>query len=106
MRGAFSKPALGAMFLLVAGALSPSLAQQRAAAADAAAPLPAATSSAAGQPELLTAKERLGEKWMDDQRVNNCKVPPDKRGSKPRPDGCSNVLTGMANRSDAKSRAR
>jgi hypothetical protein len=36
----------------------------------------------------LTGKERLGEKWKDEQRVNNCKVPLDKQGSKPRPDGC------------------
>jgi hypothetical protein len=36
----------------------------------------------------LTLKERLGAKWKDEQRVNNCKVPPEKRGSKPRPDRC------------------
>jgi hypothetical protein len=36
----------------------------------------------------LTGKERLGEKWKDEQRVDNCKVPPDKQGPKPRPDGC------------------
>jgi hypothetical protein len=36
----------------------------------------------------LTGKERLGEKWKDEQRVDNCKVPPDRRGPKPRPDGC------------------
>jgi hypothetical protein len=41
--------------------------------------------------ERLTAKERLSEKWTDEQRVDNCKVPIDKRGSKPRPDTCSNV---------------
>ena len=28
----------------------------------------------------LTAKERLSEKWTDEQRVDNCKVPIDKRG--------------------------
>jgi hypothetical protein len=37
----------------------------------------------------LTGKERLGSKWMDDQRVDNCKVPIDKRGAKSRPDTCS-----------------
>jgi hypothetical protein len=42
-----------------------------------------------GQPKVLTGKERLGPKWMDDQRVDNCKVPLDKRGAKPRPDTCS-----------------
>ena len=36
----------------------------------------------------LTGKERLGEKWKDEQRVDNCKVPPDKQGPKARPDGC------------------
>jgi hypothetical protein len=37
---------------------------------------------------VLTGKERLGTKWMDEQRVDNCKVPLDKRGAKPRPDKC------------------
>jgi hypothetical protein len=35
-----------------------------------------------------TAKERLGRKASDEQRVDNCKVPPDMRGPKPRPDHC------------------
>lgn len=34
----------------------------------------------------LTGKERLARKWMDDQRADDCKVPPDKRGPTPRPD--------------------
>jgi ABC transporter substrate binding protein len=33
-----------------------------------------------------TAKERLGPKASDEQRVDNCKVPLDRRGPKPRPD--------------------
>jgi len=33
-----------------------------------------------------TAKERLGGKATDEQRVDNCKVPLDQRGAKPRPD--------------------
>jgi hypothetical protein len=41
----------------------------------------------------LTGKERLGNKWMDEQRVDNCKVPIDKRGTKPRPDTCSRAPT-------------
>ena len=41
--------------------------------------------------KVLTGKERLGNKWMDDQRVDNCKVPVDKRGTKPRPDTCSHA---------------
>jgi hypothetical protein len=35
-----------------------------------------------------TAKERLGRKASDEQRVDNCKVPLDRRGRKPRPDEC------------------
>jgi hypothetical protein len=38
----------------------------------------------------LTGKERLGRKWMDEQRIDNCKVPAELRGSKPRPDKCHN----------------
>src|SRR5262245_19882085 len=37
---------------------------------------------------IRTAKERLGGKASDEQRVDNCKVPPDLRGPKPRPDKC------------------
>lgn len=36
----------------------------------------------------LTGKERLGRKWTDEQRTDNCKVPIDKRGTKPRPGAC------------------
>jgi len=38
-----------------------------------------------------TGKERLGPKWTDQQRINNCHVPIEKRGSKPRPDACPNI---------------
>ena len=38
---------------------------------------------------IRTAKERLGSKASDEQRVDNCKVPVDLRGQKPRPDECS-----------------
>ena len=30
---------------------------------------------------VLTGKERLGKKWMDEQRMDNCRIPLDKRGS-------------------------
>jgi hypothetical protein len=40
-------------------------------------------------PVTLTGKERLGRKWMDEQRIDNCNVPADKRGSRPRPGACS-----------------
>jgi hypothetical protein len=36
----------------------------------------------------LTGKERLGSKWTDEQRIDNCRVPIDKRGSKPRDSAC------------------
>jgi len=36
-----------------------------------------------------TLKERLSSKASDEQRVDNCKVPPDRRGAKIRPDDCS-----------------
>jgi hypothetical protein len=45
-------------------------------------------------PATLTGKERLGRKWMDEQRIDNCNVPPDKRGSRPRPSGCPHTPTG------------
>jgi hypothetical protein len=37
---------------------------------------------------VRTGKERLGGKASDPQRVDNCKVPLDQRGSTPRPDDC------------------
>ena len=45
-------------------------------------------------PALLTGKERLGRKWMDEQRIDNCNVPIDKRGAKPRPSTCHHVPAG------------
>jgi hypothetical protein len=42
-----------------------------------------------------TGKERLGGKASDEQRVDNCKVPLDRRGATPRPDTCRpDVSTG------------
>jgi hypothetical protein len=38
---------------------------------------------------VLTGKERLGPKWTDEQRIDNCRVPIDKRGAKPRPSSCA-----------------
>jgi ribosomal protein L27 len=35
-----------------------------------------------------TLKERLGDKASDEQRVDNCKVPAARRGTKARPDAC------------------
>jgi hypothetical protein len=36
-----------------------------------------------------TGKERLGDKASDDQRVNDCHVPPEKRGPSRRPTECA-----------------
>ena len=49
---------------------------------------------ATNKPATLTGKERLGRKWMDEQRIDNCNVPVDKRGSKPRPSACPHAPTG------------
>jgi hypothetical protein len=46
------------------------------------------------QQETLTGKERLGPKWTDEQRIDNCKVPVDKRGTKPRSSACPPIPTG------------
>ncbi len=40
------------------------------------------------KPGVLTGKERLGRKWSDEQRLDNCNVPIDKRGPRPRPSEC------------------
>jgi len=42
----------------------------------------------------LTGKERLGRKWTDEQRIDNCNVPIDKRGTRPRPSTCAHIPTG------------
>ncbi|MDR5857105.1 hypothetical protein P9239_03900 [Caballeronia sp. LZ062] len=47
----------------------------------------AASAAAASEPKTL--KERLGDKASDEQRVDNCKVPPERRGTKARPDACA-----------------
>jgi hypothetical protein len=39
---------------------------------------------------IRTGKERLGRKSSDEQRVDNCNVPIELRGPKPRPDDCAN----------------
>ena len=36
-----------------------------------------------------TGKERLGDKASDNQRVNDCRVPPEKRGPVKRPTECA-----------------
>ena len=57
-------------------------------------PLDRPTPNPAIQQGTLTGKERLGRKWMDEQRIDNCNVPIDKRGKKPRSSACPHVPTG------------
>jgi hypothetical protein len=52
------------------------------------------TPNSATSPATLTGKERLGRKWMDEQRIDNCNVPIDKRGPRSRPSVCPHVPTG------------
>jgi hypothetical protein len=47
--------------------------------------VPPATSSPSAA-EVKTSKERLSNKAADEQRVDNCRVPVDRRGAVPRPD--------------------
>jgi hypothetical protein len=83
-----------AFAVIIIAASSVALAQEQPpmASDNAAAPSTATTlpSSSLG---LRTAKERLGEKWTDEQRIDNCKVPLDKRGPKVRPDTCLSTPT-------------
>ena len=87
MHRSFARHSLTATLLLVIAALTPAGAQEQKPAAPAAAP-PHAEAAAPAKARALSGKERLSEKWTDEQRVDNCKVPPEKRGSTPRPDAC------------------
>jgi hypothetical protein len=49
--------------------------------------IPATTAvDESGAPEMKTLKEKLSDKPSDEQRVDNCGVPPSRRGPTPRPD--------------------
>jgi ribosomal protein L27 len=52
-----------------------------------------AKQSQANAPKVLTGKERLGPKWTDEQRIDNCNVPVEKRGTRPRPSACTQAAT-------------
>jgi hypothetical protein len=45
-----------------------------------------------------TGKERLGGKASDEQRIDNCKVPLELRGPKPRPDDCPDAASARPQR--------
>ena len=57
-------------------------------------PTPNTATVPTNTPTTLTGKERLGKKWNDEQRIDNCNVPVDKRGTKPRPGTCPHVPMG------------
>jgi hypothetical protein len=82
--------AIFSLILLMICPMQPSFAQQQPEGATLTTP----AESRAVQPGTLTGKERLGEKWKDEQRIDNCKVPPDKRGARPRSSECPHVPTG------------
>ena len=48
--------------------------------------VPPAIAQKAPTLEAQTLKERLSDKASDAQRVDNCHVPPERRGALPRPD--------------------
>jgi hypothetical protein len=47
--------------------------------------------------ETKTAKERSSRKWFDEQRLDNCRVPVELRGSTPRP-GCGEQSSASVSR--------
>lgn len=53
-------------------------------------PAPAESAVTPPVPEK-TGKERLSDKASDEQRVDNCKVPPERQGTKARPSDCAHV---------------
>jgi hypothetical protein len=57
----------------------------------ASAPPPANTAAALPPAPSKTGKERLSDKASDEQRVDNCKVPPERQGTKPRRSDCAQI---------------
>lgn len=55
---------------------------------------PAGAALPSNAPDALTGKERLGRKWMDEQRIDNCNVPIERRGTRPRSSTCPHVPVG------------
>ena len=46
--------------------------------------------------EALTLKERLSDKASDEQRIDNCRVPRERRGARPRPECADRAGTAQA----------
>jgi hypothetical protein len=57
-------------------------------------PVAALPASPPPAPGLRTGKERLGPKWTDEQRIDDCNVPVEKRG-RPRPVACTQSALGL-----------
>jgi hypothetical protein len=74
-------------FVFAVGLASAAFAQDRQ-------PDQTAPNAATANGPSLTGKERMGRKWMDEQRIDNCNVPIDKRGSRPRSSACSHIPSG------------
>jgi len=49
--------------------------------------------------EALTLKERLSDKASDEQRIDNCRVPLERRGARPRPE-CADRATAPTQAAD------
>ena len=74
-------------FVFAVGLASAAFAQDRQ-------PDQTAPNAATANGPSLTGKERMGRKWMDEQRIDNCNVPINKRGSRPRSSACSYIPSG------------
>lgn len=85
----YGTPILGSVLLALALSLNPADGQVQA----------VGRSSSAEQERAPTEtlKERLSDKASDEQRVNNCKVPKERRGAKPRPEECEVDQAGQKN---------
>jgi hypothetical protein len=79
------------MLSLPVRAIAMAFAIQAAAASTAATPCNGQDAKPLPAEPTRTGKERLGGKASDEQRVDNCKVPPELRGPRPRPDDCPDV---------------
>jgi hypothetical protein len=56
-------------------------------------PLDQPTPNSVIEQGTLTGKERLGRKWTDERRIDNCNVPIDKCRNTPRPSASPHVPT-------------
>jgi hypothetical protein len=72
------KPMLAVLAISIAASILPAGAQVQS-------KLPVTSTTA----PVATGKERLGDKASDNQRVNDCRVPPEKRGPSERPTECA-----------------